>query len=242
MWKNLAQEQTATPDVMRGESFPSGTAWRQAAIVQQESYSNFSIMVENKGLALEEMCRRWITPFILSKMDTTEEISATLDQYGIQEIDRAYISTKAAKEYNNKAVEAVLNDTELPDLGQEQQNVAQELQGKFRYLKPSDIKTKTWKDVLKDFEGDVQYEITTENSDKQAALDTLSSVFTTLASNPMILQDTNARMVFNKILEKTGQISPLEIKENMPALPQMAGVQGSGAVPEFNIGRQENVV
>lgn len=220
-WKNLAQEIVSTPDVLSGENFPSGTAWRQAGIVQQEAHSNFEIMTENKGLFIEQMCRKYITPYLLRRMDTTEEITATLDAYGIDKIDQRYISNEAIKRFNRKAVEAVLNETELPNLQKETQGVKDELNqlGGQRFIKPSEISTKTWKDVIGDFEGDVVYEITGENRDKQAVMTTLSTVFQTLAMNPMVLQDPNTRLVFNKILEETRAISPIEIQE-VQAQPQ----------------------
>jgi len=242
MWKDIAQEQASTPDIMGGNNMPSGTAFRQAAIIQQEAHSNFDMMVENKGLALEQMMRNWITPYLMTKMDTTEEISATLDAYGISKIDKRFVANKAIESYNRKAVKLALGETdEIPDMGLEQQQVKQGLDGEQRYFKPSDIETKTWKEYLKDFEGEARYEITNENTDKQATFDTLNSVFTVLATNPMILQDPNVRLVFNKILTETGRVSPMEIQEAQTAqatVPQMAGQQGSAVAP-VSIGSQE---
>ncbi len=236
-WQLLAQDLTGTPDIMEGNNMPSGTAFRQAAIIQQEAHGNFERMTENKGLFIETMFREYITPFILKKMDTTEEISATLDAYGIDKIDQMYISNEAVKRFNSKAVEAVLNETELLDLNQEMQGVKNELNqiGSQRFLKPSDISTKTWKDVIGEFEGDVIYEITGENRDKQAVMATLSSVFQTLGQNPLILQDPNVRLLFNKILDETNAVSSLELTEvksqPQPMIPQNPATQqvGSGA-------------
>lgn len=240
-WRLLATEITATPDIMKGQNMPSGTAFRQAAIIQQESHSNFEIMTENKGLHIEKMFREYITPYLLKKMDTTEEISTTLDAYGIDKIDQMYIATKAIERFNRKAVEAVINRTQLPDLGQEAMGVKQELQTMAgqRFIKPSDISTKTWKDVIGDFEGDIVYEITGENSEKQAVMDTLSSVFQTLAVNPMILNNPNAKLVFNKILNETSAISPLEIAEvqSQPVAPVMDGQSAGGMLNQQQNGR-----
>jgi hypothetical protein len=237
-WQDLAQQLAGTPDIMGGENMPSGTAFRQAAIIQQEAHGNFEKMTENKGLFVEQMFREYITPHILKKMDTTEEISATLDAYGIDKIDELYINNEAVRRFNSKAVEAVINETELPDLNQEMQGVKSELNklGSQRFLKPSDISTKTWKEVLGEFEGDIVYEITGENRDKQAVMTTLSTVFQTIAVNPMILQDPNVRLIFNKILDETNAISPIEMAEvkaqpqpMIPANPVQGGQQvGAG--------------
>lgn len=230
-WQVLAQEITGTPDILEGSNMPSGTAFRQAAIIQQEAHSNFERMTENKGLHLETMFREYITPFILKKMDTTEEISATLDAYGIDRIDQRFISNEAAKRFNDKAVQAVLDMPtdgmpQMPNLQQEQAQVKSELNqmGSDRFIKPSEITTKTWKDVIGEFEGDVIYEITGENRDKQAVMATLSNVFATLGENPMILQDPNVRLLFDKILQETDAISPMELAE-VKSQPQPMPIQ-----------------
>lgn len=208
-WKNLSQEITNTPDILGGENLPSGTAYRQAAIVQQEAHSNFDQMIENKGLHLEAMFREYITPFILKKMDSTEEISATLDAYGMDKIDKMYVASEAIKRFNQKAVQAVINRTQLPDLAQEQQQVSQELNSSDqRFIKPSDIPSKTWKKVIGEFEGDIVYEITDENQDKRAVLDTLSSMLQTAVNNPPLY-----KFITNKIFQETGVASPIEIAE-----------------------------
>jgi len=212
-WQLLAQELTSTPDIMKGQNMPSGTAFRQAAIIQQESHSNFEIMTENKGLAIEEMMRKYIIPFLKKKMDTSEEVSATLEDYDITKIDSIYIPNEAVRRFNKKSVEAVINRTQLPNLEQEAMGVERELGvlGNERFFKPSEISTKTWKDIFKDFEWIADVEITDETIDKEPVLTTLSSVLQTIAGNPMILQDPNAKMLFNHILEETGRISPVEL-------------------------------
>lgn len=224
MWENLASDLANVPDILQGDNMPSGTAFRQAAIVQQEAHSNFGVMIENKGLFLEELFKEHITPYILKQMDTTEEISATLDSYGIDKIDQMYIGSEAVKRFNHKAVEAVINRTELPNLDQERAGVQQELaQSSQRYLKPSDIETKTWKEVLGDFEASMVYDIVDENRDVQATLDTLNNTFQILASNPAILQNPQAKMLFNKILSASGEVSPVELA-NVPE-PALVGVE-----------------
>jgi hypothetical protein len=231
-WQLLSQEINSTPDVMMGKNMPSGTAFRQAAIIQQESHSNFEIMTENKGLAIEQMMRKYIIPYLKKKMDTADEVSATLEDYDITKIDAIYIPNEAVRRFNQKAVEAVINDEELPDLQQEMQGVRADLGvlGNQRFFKPSDISDKTWKEIFKDYEWEPEVEITDETIDKEPILTTLSNVLQTIATNPMILQDPNAKMLFNKILETTGSISPLQLsvpqsqpQQQMQPANQMGG-------------------
>lgn len=223
-WQDLAQELASTPDILSGTNMPSGTAFRQAAIVQQEAHSNFDLMIESKGLFIEIMFREFITDYLLKKMDTTEEISATLSDYGIDKIDEKYVANEAVKRFNYNAVEAVINKTQLPDLGQEQQQVRQEFStmGGQRFIKPSGIPNKTWKDIIGKFEGSVIYEITDENIDKKAVVDTLMNMLQTLA-NPnyqAFLQTEQGKYLLDKTIEEVGKFSPLELPKNTtPTMP-----------------------
>ena len=128
-------------------------------------------------------------------------------------------------------VGAVINRTELPNLQQEMFGVKQDLSvlGNQRFFKPSEISTKTWKDIFKDFEWVAEVEITDETIDKEPVLTTLSNVLQTIAGNPQILNDPNARLIWNKILEETGRISPIELSTtSQQPVPRMGGQIGAG--------------
>lgn len=232
-WRGLAQEITSTPDIMQGKNMPSGTAYRLGAILQQESHSNFEIMTENKGLAIEEMMRKYIIPFLKKKMDTADEIAATLEDYEITQIDTKFIENKTNEIVNSKIKEIILSG--LPVSAEDQMAMTQIVQGKLkkglaelgndRYFVPSDVDDTTWKEMFKDLEWEVEVEITNESIDKDATLTTLTTVLQTVASNPMILNDPNAKMLFNKILENTGVVSTLELKSAQSAQPTPSTMQ-----------------
>lgn len=223
-WQNLAKEITSTPDAIAGNKFPSGTAYRQVVALQQEAHSLFEIMTENKGLAIENMMRRFIIPFLKRKMNTTEEIVGVLDVQGIKKIDSMFIPQEAIKKVNEKIIDRALQG-QATTLEEQEEMIAQETEsltqafdqdGQTRYIKPSAIASKTWNETLKDFEWEVEVEVTGETSDKEAMLVTLTTVLQSIAANPTILQDPNARTLFNKILVATGEVSPIELS----ALPQ----------------------
>lgn len=240
-WKSLAQDITSTPDSIRGITPPSGTAYRLEQIVQQESHSLFEIMTENKGLHIEDMMRRFVIPHIKKQMDTGEEIAATLDDEQIKTIDAIYVPNTAIKNGNNKIIDAIIAGQPAPqiDLANEQLQVKQGLamQGNKRFFTPSELKDIKWSDFLKDFEWDCEVEVTSENTDKDATLATLNTVLQTIAKNPMILQDPNAKFVFNRIIEETGKMSPLDLQPapNVPASP-MQGQMPQGGAPVGGMG------
>jgi hypothetical protein len=226
MWANLGQEVTSTPEAARGITPPSGTALGTVQIVTGQGLSLFEIMTENKGQHIEDMMREYVIPYLKKKMDTTDELVATLDQQSIAEIDSVYIPNKAAQAYNADVKKTLLAGgvpTPYDQQGYEAA-VANTMRGmgNKRVFKPSEIDEASWKDALKDFEWRVNVEVTNENVDKQVVLQTLSSILQTVASNPAILQDPNAKMIFSTILSETGRISPLQLSATQALAAQPA--------------------
>ena len=215
IWKNLAGEITSTPEAIRGETLPSGTPYSLGALLTQNASSLFEQMTENKGLHLEDMLRTFVIPFIKTKMDTKEEIVAVLEDNMISEIDAMYVPRQAAREYNKRAIKSMIYGRvpEQYNPAQEEEGVRKSLAqlGNKRVFATSELNEKTWKEALEDLEWNVIVEITNENTDKQAVLSTLSAVLQTLASNPMMMQDPNAKLVLGAILTETGRISPMQL-------------------------------
>ena len=226
-WQVLAKEIVSTPDAISGATMPSGTAYRLTAILNQEAHSLFEIMTENKGLAIEEMFRIHVLPYLKKKMDSSEEISATLSDNDVKQLDSMYVMSEAVRRNNAKLTfEALNNPVGQPatglDIEAEKTNIQNELgqSGNQRFIKPSAIGTKTWKEVFKDLVWEVEVEVTNEQSDKQVIMETLTTVMQTIGANPAVLQDPNMKFLFNKILEATGAVSPIEIS----SVPQPAPV------------------
>lgn len=236
-WKSLGYEINGIAESMIMQA-KSGTAWRQTQAELQEAHSLFELMTENKGLSLEEMLTDYIIPFLKKKMDTSEEISAILADHQITQLDQMYVPNEAIRRTNNKIKQIVLNGgivnpEEMETFKQQQtQEIQQGLNqmGNQRFIKPSDIPDKTWKEVLKDFEWELEIDITGEQKDRQAVLETLSTALQVIV-NPTFATNKKAQLVVDKILEETKVISPLElsqVKEN-PAVPISGGQQMAGA-------------
>lgn len=229
-WKGLANEIAGISESMLGNAAPSGTAWRQVEALLNESHSLFELMTENKGLALEEMLTTYIIPFIKKKMDSSDEISATLEQYNLDKIDSQYVPFEARKRIAKNVISSIIEKKEFPQVTPEAKeqalaDVKSELdaQGNQRFFVPSDIDDRTWKDVFKDLEWELEIDITGEQKDNQSDMATLSTIFQTVAANPTALEDQRVKMLFNKILMKTGTVSPMELNDgNKPTPPAPA--------------------
>lgn len=252
MWESMAREITSTPDAMRGNTMPSGTPYALGQLLAQQSNSLFEIMTENKGLALEDIIRRFVIPHLKKQLNNSDEIMGILDDAGIKEIDAMYIPNEAIKRHRERNKESILSGsgvmggvTPTPfDQNAEQGAIKQELSslGNKRFFKPDDLGKTQWSEILSDFQWDnIRVEITNENHDKQAVMQTLSTVLQTIASNPAILQDPNAKMIFNQILIETGRISPMQLTTSQvppqtttpppAAVAPGGGAVGAGALP-----------
>jgi hypothetical protein len=230
-WQAIGSQINGISEAMAGQNAPSGTAWRQVQALLQESHSLFELMTENKGLALEEMLRKFIVPFVKKQMDNTDEIAEILSDSQIKWIDSRYLPNQVISRVNDIKKQTILSgqiydtanepmDAQMAQIGV-QQNLDQ--MGNQRFLKPSDIDETTWKEALKDLEWELDIDITGENKDKQGAMATLTTVLQTIA-NPAtaaVLQTPEGKIVFSKILELSGTVSPLELSQ-MPKAQPMA--------------------
>lgn len=222
-WEVLAQEITSTPDAMRGDNQPSGTAWRQVEALRQESHSLFELMTENKGLHIEDMLRKFVIPNLKKQMDTTDELAATLDAQQLMQFDSMYVPNEAIRRTNTNIKQTILSGqvAQPQDPAQMHPQIKQELgqNGATRFIKPADLDNVTWKESLKDLEWDVECDITAEGIDSEGIMTTLTTVLKTLATNPNVLHDPNMQLLFNKILEQTGAVSPLEMTTASSGMP-----------------------
>lgn len=226
-WKTLGNEIVGISEAMLGANPPSGSAWRQTQAMLQESHSLFEVMRENKGLAIERMLRNHIIPHLKRKMDTTDELSVILDEHQVKKLDSLYVPNKAIKQTNDEFAEKVLNDEQIQEGEMEmaRQQSETDIQkglnqfGNQRFIKPSEIDSKTWKESLKDLEWDLDIDVTGESEDTNSVLTTLNTTLQTIAGLNGQPMPPEMKVVFNKILEKTGALSPLEL-EATPEEPQ----------------------
>ena len=230
-WKTLAQEITSTPDAISGGTMPSGTAYRQVAVLNQEVHNFFDMMIESKGLAVEGMLREYIIPHLKTKLNNSKEITTTLSDQDLQFIDSKFIKSEVARFINDENKKAILSG-KLVEPMDEQAITAQvqaglQEQGKQRFFKPSDIADKTWADIFEGIEYSVNVEITNEASNKAERLATLTEMFQTIAKAPQILETPNGRMFFNKILEESSVVSPIQFSPTQPQPTQQQAIGGN---------------
>lgn len=238
LWKGLSNEIVGVSESMLGNTAPSGTAWRQVEALLAESRNLFETMTENKALAIEDMLREYVIPFLKKQMDNSDEISGVLESHDIKKIDAMYVPKQAQKVLKQKAKEALLKG-ELPTGTQQtaEQGVQDGLNqlGNQRFFTPSDIDETTWKEALKDLEWDLEVDISGESMDKQVVLTTLNTALATVA-NPNYSNNPQAQLIISKILTASGVVSPIEMaslptQPTAPAVPAPPVGQVSGGLP-----------
>lgn len=221
-WKVLGNEITGISESMLGNAAPSGTAWRQVEALLQESHDLFNLMRENKGLAIERHIKNRVLKFFKKSLNNDKEISATLQDYEINKIDSRYVKNHSAKETNRISKEKLLSGGDITEEEQSQlfssimsssKEDMSEL-GNERFFKPSEI---NWKEEFEDLEEDVSVDATNENIDPDAMV-TLNTLLKFIASKQGQPMSDDERIVFNKILMKSGTVSPIELsgKKSQP--------------------------
>ena len=227
-WRVLQQEITSTPDALRGTTLPSGTPYSLGAYLGGQANSLFEIMTENKGLAIEDMLRKYIIPHLKKQLKNKDEIVGILDDAGVQEIDALYVPAEAVRRFNKRTMSTLLQGGMPSPFNQqaEEQSVRQGLGqlGNKRFFVPDELSQKQWDEVFADFEWDnVRLEVTNESADKQAILQTLASVFQSIVpialNNPAALDNPILKTVLGGILRETSVISPLQLS-TMATQPQ----------------------
>jgi len=226
MWKSLGNEITGISEAMLGKTPNSGTAWRQTEAVLSESHDLFELMTENKGLHIEEMMRVFILPHIKKQLKDRKEIISVLDDHDIKQIDAQFIKMETDKRIKKEVIDSLVKG-ELPvsmDVEATQESVQKELaeMGNMRSFVPSEMTDKQWDDYFDGFVWETEVEVTGEASNTQAHLTTLTTVLQTIATNPLVLTDPNAKMLFNKILSMTGAVSPIEMTTATPSTPTLS--------------------
>ena len=227
-WKALGNEIVGISEAMLGRNPPSGTAWGQTRDLLAENHGLFDLMTQNKSLYLTQMFREYIIPFLKKKMGHSKEIAAVLEANEISQIDAKYIKNEAAKRTNEKLINSIIHGAKPTEADQNQINQTQatkiqemlQSQNGERFFKPDELTDLTWKEYFKDMEFDLEISSKNDgNTPDKDDLQTLTTVLQTIANNPRVLFDPNAKIVFNKILTITGAVSPLELVQAQPFVP-----------------------
>jgi len=226
-WDNQYERVSSTFNAITGEQMPSGTPYRQTAILNQEAGSLFDQRREEAGIFLAEIYMDWTIPFLIKKLNKEHILTSEWSNEELAIIDKGFANFNTAQQ----VIEKILNDEEVtPETITESQN--EYTDGLVSLKSVRSIKIP--KDYFKDFECSVSVIITNEMRNKAAILESLANILAQVGANPMLLQDPVMSQIVSSIVEISGApISPTLFAQK-PQAPQQMMPQGQpAAMPEM---------
>ena len=225
-WDNQFERVSSTFNAITGEQMPSGTPYRQTAILNSEASSLFDYRREEAGIFVAELFYDWVIPFLIKKLKKSHVLVSDFTDDELNRIDEGFKRYKAARSSINKVLEGGVPSKEEYD--QEIESLTKELNmtGNQRYIEVPD-------GYFDKIEYKVSVVTTGENRNKAAILETLNNILLTVAKNPTILQDSIMLGIFRKIADVAG-VSPTELglsKQQVAQQPQMLNEQIAPALP-----------
>lgn len=222
-WWSQYERATSSYSAVRGETPPSGQPYRLQALVSQAGSSHFDYRREEWGIFLKEVFYDWVFPYLQKKISKQHILASDFSPEELVKLDEAYAKYNANQFAISKMLNGLIVSPEeyAMTLQEYMQSIGRG--GKRRFLDIPD-------GYYKDMEAKLSINITGEQKNKQAVMESLTNVLQTVAMNPMILQDPNMSMIFNKILETSGSgLSPISLsKGGMQQQQGMAQQQPQG--------------
>lgn len=204
-WYDQLEKTTSAYSAQRGETPPSGTPFRLQATVLQQSSSVFKTLQQELGIFITEIIEDWVMPHLAKRLNKAHILAYEFSPEELKEIDKKF----SAKNANSRAIDMILSGKMVT-----QEEYDQWIQGYDDFIKIT--KSQRFIDIPKDFyknlKAKVTVNITGEQRNKAATLESLNNILITYASNPNLANDPVASQLLAKIIELSGAgISPISI-------------------------------
>jgi hypothetical protein len=231
-WYDQLQKTTSAYSAQRGDTPPSGTPFRLQATVLQQSNNVFKTLQQEMGIFITEIIEDWVLPYLATKLNKEHILSYDFSPEELKMIDDKF----TAKEANQRAIDAILSGKIVT---QEEYDGWIENADEFIKQTRSQRFIEIPKDFYKNLKAKVTVNITGEQRNKAATLESLNNILITYASNPNLSQDPVASQLLTKIIELSGAgISPVSItgainekaKKDAETMQNNAQMQ-TGAIP-----------
>lgn len=223
-WWSQYERVTSSYDAVRGETPPSGQPYRLQALVSQTGSSHFDYRREEWGIFLKELFYDWVFPYIQKRLSKAHILASDFTPEELMKIDESFSIHEANKYTLDKLLSGKIVNAQEYEMAKAQYTEFINKSGKRRFLDVPD-------GYYKDMKAKLSIDITGEQKNKQATMESLTNILQTVAGNPMVLQDPTMKMIFNKILEMSGSgLSPISLsKSGMQAqgMMQQQGMQQS---------------
>jgi hypothetical protein len=199
-WNTQLEKATSSYAAQRGETPPSGTPYRLQQVVLNQSESVFINLLEDMGIFVGEIFNDWIMPYLASRMNREHILAYEFSAEELKEIDKNF----SIKNANDKAAELMLQG----------KIVTQEQYDAFLQSAESFIKSTKGqrfiqipKNFYKNLKAKVTINITGEQKNKAAILESLNSVMTVYMNAKKAGLDLSKDPVFSLLLNSVIEIS-----------------------------------
>jgi hypothetical protein len=217
-WDTQAERVTSTFSSKTGETMPSGTPFRLAAMLNGEAGSMFVYRLQEAGLFVQEIYQDWVLPFLVKQIMKEDELVADLTDEELQ----AVVEDVAQHEAVEHMKEQMLSGKIVTPQDFET------VKAIVRDAHANGAKRRAFKIPKNFFQDDYNVDVITtgEQKNKSVMLETLFNIFQVVARTPQLLQDPILQKLFNQIVELAG-VSPLMFK--MPAQGSTPAAPGAPA-------------
>ncbi len=220
-WYSQAEKTSSAYPAQRGETPPSGQAFRLQALVLNQSNSVFVKLQEELGIFLTEIFNDWIMPFLAEQMNQEHILAHDFSPEELQEIDRNF----AIAEANEKVKKMILSGKIVS--AEDYQRAIEEATNQIKKTKSRRF-IQLVKDYYRKAKLKITVNITGEQKNKAATMESLFNILTLYAQNPALVQDPVLSQIFMKIVELSGAgISPVSL---MGAIQEQAKTASGSAI------------
>lgn len=230
-WYSQLEKATSSYAAQRGDTPPSGQPFRLQALVLQQSTSAFSVLKQDLGIFITELFEDWVLPFLAKQLNTEHILAHDFSMDELLKIDHNFATYQANEMIKRKILngEIVSADDYEKFYNQGREFIAQTRDQRF---------LKIPKNYYKSFKAKITVNVTGEQFNKSAVLESLSNILTLYAQNPSLTQDPVLSKIFFKIIELSGAgISPSSL---MAAIEQQAKKQVNNAQAQLQQNAQPN--
>lgn len=216
-WKRQADNVANSYDAATGEQPPSGTPLGTTQLLNAVATKPFDYKREEWGIHLTMIFDKWVLPYLMKKVQREHILVSEFDDTELEMIDESFSAFNNNEDMINAIVDALQNDTALPTQQDSLDNQAMwkkniKKSGKKRYIEVP-------KDYFKGVEAKLTVNITGEQKNKSAILQSLSAIMASVVQsyNPNtgtfgVLEDPTLSKIFNQMLEMSGAgISPVSL-------------------------------
>lgn len=228
-WQSQADYATSSYDANTGEQPPAGTPYAQTQLLNQIAEKPFDYRRQEMGIFISGMFDRWVIPYLITQIKAGHILTSDYSDDELQIIDNSFAIHNA----NQDVINTVIKTGTIPSPEQYQgiiQSQKSQLYGNKRAIEFPD-------GYFDDIECETTVIVTNEQKDKNAMLQSLSTIMLQVANsyNPqtgeyMILKNPILAKIFGSIVEMSGvDISPTSLGIDAYAKAPMAN---SNPVPQ----------